>query len=74
MHRGVLDGQGLHGRISQHEWRQARRNFQRDEGQPVSRTAIVEQVSKPIFDTMTNVRDVYISYPRRKWIPATTAR
>jgi len=36
------------------------------EGQPVSRTAIVEQVWKLNFDTMTNVVDVYINYLRRK--------
>jgi DNA-binding response OmpR family regulator len=34
--------------------------------QPVSRTAIVEQVWKLNFDTMTNVVDVYINYLRRK--------
>jgi DNA-binding response OmpR family regulator len=38
----------------------------RHEGQPVSRTAIVEQVWKLSFDTMTNVVDVYINYLRRK--------
>ncbi len=38
----------------------------RDEGQPVSRAAIVEQVWKPNFDTTTNVVDVYINYLRRK--------
>jgi DNA-binding response OmpR family regulator len=38
----------------------------RNEGQPVSRTAIVEQVWKLNFDTMTNVVDVYINYLRRK--------
>jgi DNA-binding response OmpR family regulator len=38
----------------------------RHEGQPVSRTAIVEQVWKLNFDTMTNVVDVYITYLRRK--------
>jgi len=38
----------------------------RYEGQPVSRTAIVEQVWKLNFDTMTNVVDVYINYLRRK--------
>jgi DNA-binding response OmpR family regulator len=38
----------------------------RHEGQPVSRTAIVEQVWKLNFDTMTNVVDVYINYLRRK--------
>ena len=36
------------------------------EGQPVSRAAIVEQVWKIHFDTMTNVVDVYINYLRRK--------
>lgn len=35
-------------------------------GQPVSRAAIVEQVWKLNFDTMTNVVDVYINYLRRK--------
>lgn len=35
-------------------------------GQPVSRSAIVEQVWKLSFDTMTNVVDVYINYLRRK--------
>jgi DNA-binding response OmpR family regulator len=35
-------------------------------GQPVSRCAIVEQVWKLSFDTMTNVVDVYINYLRRK--------
>jgi DNA-binding response OmpR family regulator len=35
-------------------------------GQPVSRAAIVEQVWKRHFDTMTNVVDVYINYLRRK--------
>jgi DNA-binding response OmpR family regulator len=35
-------------------------------GQPVSRPAIVEQVWKLNFDTMTNVVDVYINYLRRK--------
>ena len=50
----------------------AQRNFalleflMRHEGQPVSRTAIVEQVWKLNFDTMTNVVDVYINYLRRK--------
>jgi DNA-binding response OmpR family regulator len=34
--------------------------------QPVSRTAIVEQVWRLNFDTMTNVVDVYINYLRRK--------
>jgi len=38
----------------------------RHEGQPVSRTSIVEQVWKLNFDTMTNVVDVYINYLRRK--------
>ena len=38
----------------------------RHEGQPLSRTAIVEQVWKLNFDTMTNVVDVYINYLRRK--------
>jgi DNA-binding response OmpR family regulator len=38
----------------------------RHEGQPVSRTTIVEQVWKLNFDTMTNVVDVYINYLRRK--------
>src|SRR5216683_4177063 len=38
----------------------------RHQGQPVSRTAIVEQVWKIHFDTMTNVVDVYINYLRRK--------
>jgi DNA-binding response OmpR family regulator len=38
----------------------------RHEGQPVSRTAIFEQVWKLNFDTMTNVVDVYINYLRRK--------
>lgn len=35
-------------------------------GKPVSRAAIVEQVWKLQFDTMTNVVDVYINYLRRK--------
>ena len=35
-------------------------------GQPVSRSAIVEQVWKLNHDTMTNVVDVYINYLRRK--------
>ena len=35
-------------------------------GQPVSRAAIVEEVWKLNFDTMTNVVDVYINYLRRK--------
>jgi DNA-binding response OmpR family regulator len=38
----------------------------RHAGQPVSRTAIVEQVWKLHSDTMTNVVDVYINYLRRK--------
>jgi DNA-binding response OmpR family regulator len=38
----------------------------RQAGQPVSRSAIVEQVWKLNFDTMTNVVDVYINYLRRK--------
>jgi len=38
----------------------------RHAGQPVARTAIVEQVWKLHFDTMTNVVDVYINYLRRK--------
>src|SRR5215470_7282549 len=38
----------------------------RQPGQPVARTAIVEQVWKLNFDTMTNVVDVYINYLRRK--------
>jgi DNA-binding response OmpR family regulator len=38
----------------------------RHEGQPVSRTSIVEQVWKLNFDTITNVVDVYINYLRRK--------
>jgi DNA-binding response OmpR family regulator len=38
----------------------------RHAGQPVTRTAIVEQVWKVNFDTMTNVVDVYINYLRRK--------
>jgi two-component system copper resistance phosphate regulon response regulator CusR len=38
----------------------------RHEGQAVTRTAIVEQVWKLNFDTMTNVVDVYINYLRRK--------
>ncbi len=38
----------------------------RHAGQPVTRTAIVEQVWKLNFDTMTNVVDVYITYLRRK--------
>lgn len=35
-------------------------------GQPVTRTAIVENVWKMNFDTTTNVVDVYINYLRRK--------
>jgi len=35
-------------------------------GQAISRSAIVEQVWKLHFDTMTNVVDVYINYLRRK--------
>jgi DNA-binding response OmpR family regulator len=38
----------------------------RHEGQPVSRTEIVERVWKLNLDTMTNVVDVYINYLRRK--------
>lgn len=38
----------------------------RHEGQAVTRAAIVEQVWKLNFDTMTNVVDVYINYLRRK--------
>lgn len=38
----------------------------RHAGQPVTRTAIVEQVWKLNFDTMTNVVDVYINYLWRK--------
>ena len=38
----------------------------RQPGQAVARTAIVEQVWKLNFDTMTNVVDVYINYLRRK--------
>jgi DNA-binding response OmpR family regulator len=38
----------------------------RHAGQPVSRAAIVQQVWKLNFDTMTNVVDVYINYLRRK--------
>jgi len=38
----------------------------RHAGQPVTRTAIVEQVWKLSFDTVTNVVDVYINYLRRK--------
>jgi two-component system, OmpR family, copper resistance phosphate regulon response regulator CusR len=35
-------------------------------GHPLTRSAIVEQVWKLNFDTMTNVVDVYINYLRRK--------
>jgi DNA-binding response OmpR family regulator len=38
----------------------------RHAGQPVPRSAIVAQVWKSNFDTMTNVVDVYINYLRRK--------
>jgi len=38
----------------------------RDAGQPVTRSAIVEQGWKLNFDTMTNVVDVYINYLRHK--------
>ena len=38
----------------------------RNEGRPVSRSAIVEQVWKLKCDTITNVVDVYINYLRRK--------
>jgi DNA-binding response OmpR family regulator len=38
----------------------------RHAGQPVSRAAIVEQVWKLNFDTMTNIVDVYVNYLRRK--------
>ena len=38
----------------------------RHAGQPVTRSAIVEQVWKLSFDNMTNVVDVYINYLRRK--------
>jgi DNA-binding response OmpR family regulator len=38
----------------------------RHAGQPVTRMAIVEQVWKLSFDTITNVVDVYINYLRRK--------
>ena len=37
-----------------------------NEGRPVSRSAIVEQVWKLKCDTITNVVDVYINYLRRK--------
>ena len=38
----------------------------RHAGEPVTRSAIFEQVWKLNFDTMTNVVDVYINYLRRK--------
>ena len=38
----------------------------RHEGQPVTRTAVVEQVWKLNSDNRTNVVDVYINYLRRK--------
>jgi DNA-binding response OmpR family regulator len=38
----------------------------RHAGEPVSRSAIVSQVWKSNFDTMTNVVDVYINYLRRR--------
>jgi two-component system, OmpR family, copper resistance phosphate regulon response regulator CusR len=38
----------------------------RHAGQPVTRTAIVEQVWKTDFEAATNVVDVYINYLRRK--------
>lgn len=38
----------------------------RNQGQPVSRAAIVEQVWKLNLDNTTNVVDVYINYLRRK--------
>jgi two-component system OmpR family response regulator len=38
----------------------------RHEGQAVTRAAIVEQVWKINFGSMTNVVDVYINYLRRK--------
>jgi DNA-binding response OmpR family regulator len=38
----------------------------RNEGRPVSRALIIEQVWKLNLDTMTNVVDVYINYLRRK--------
>ena len=38
----------------------------RNEGRPVSRNTIVEQVWRLNFDTATNVVDVYINYLRRK--------
>jgi len=37
-----------------------------NEGRPVARAAIIEQVWKLHLDTMTNVVDVYINYLRRK--------
>jgi two-component system copper resistance phosphate regulon response regulator CusR len=37
-----------------------------NEGRPVSRASIIEQVWKLHLDTMTNVVDVYINYLRRK--------
>src|SRR3984893_2989691 len=38
----------------------------RNEGRPVARAAIIENVWKPNVDTLTNVVDVYINYLRRK--------
>jgi DNA-binding response OmpR family regulator len=38
----------------------------RHAGEPVTRSAIVEQVWKLNFDTLTNIVDVYINYLRRK--------
>lgn len=38
----------------------------RNEGQPVTRNSIVEQVWRLNLDTVTNVVDVYINYLRRK--------
>jgi DNA-binding response OmpR family regulator len=38
----------------------------RNQGSPVSRESILEQIWKFDFDTMTNVVDVYINYLRRK--------
>ena len=38
----------------------------RHAGQPVTRTAIVEQVWKLDFDGLTNIVEVYINYLRRK--------
>lgn len=38
----------------------------RNEGQPVTRNSIVEQVWRLNLDNMTNVVDVYINYLRRK--------